>query len=354
MRQTARVALQYLTALKREGLQRHMSDMAQDPTRLFLVPARWRSAFLTEAALSDQAEIIVALPPYWMVAGQDLILTDGAAEQAVKVSSVSGGTITLSEDLTAPLPQGARVMMAYQARTTSQSSFRALTPSLWTGNVRYEVDPGSTPQAYPEVVLPTFEGRELFLTRPNWASGPRLDFNAPFESVDSGRGVIEVSTPELDHTQIKKMGYNGMDAEKTDALVSFFLRHKGQRTGFFMPSWQRDVTAKEPAISSSSTLLIEGPDFKNAYEGSKVYNVLIAFFPDGSYQVNRIVGYELVGLDSSLLMENGWDQEVSDDTKISFCHHWRFSTDLLSVNWITSEVSEIEIAVQTVQSGEND
>jgi len=27
---------------------------------------------------------------------------------------------------------------------------------------------------------------------------------------------------------------------------------------------------------------------------------------------------------------------------------------LLSVNWITSEVSEIEIAVQTVQSGEND
>lgn len=354
MRQTARVSLQYVTAMKREGMQRHMADLAGDPTQLFFVPTRWRSAFLSEAAATAQDVLIVGTPPFWLKAGQPVVISDDVNEEAAIATAVAGSAVTLDRPLSVPFSAGSRVMMARQARSASKVSFDALTGRLWAANVRFDVDPGSEPQAYPESSPTMFEGREVFLREPNWKSGIGNDFEALFETVDSGRGVITVTMPEIDIVRIEKMGYVGMSAAATESLLAFFLRHKGRRTGFFMPSWQADVTQKGGQPSGSSSLLVGGPDFKTAYEDSRTFNVLLATFADGTKQVNRISGFELVGLDSSLTMADGWNQDVTADTRFSFCHHCRFASDTLTVQWVTGGVSEIEIAVQTIQAGEND
>lgn len=354
MRQTARVSLQFLTTLRPAGMRRHMQDLAEDPTRLFYVPVRWRRTELAAIGAAAGDTVEVASAPYWAVAGQHVIITDEVNEEALTIASVAGNFITFTDVLSETFAAGSKLLMAHRARTASQSAFKALTDGAYTANVRYDVDPGMTSQAYAASSPVVFEGREVLITKPNWREGIENSFDALFEKVDSGRGTITVSTPELDNTRVVKMGYSAMTAAAADELIAFFLRHKGKRTGFFAPSWQRDVEAKVTAAAATSSLTVDGEDFADSYGLSQVYNVVVAFFANGSYQVNRIASVAPVGPDSVLTMTDAWDQDVTPSTKVSFCHHSRFASDTLSVNWITSEVAETELTVQTIQAGEND
>lgn len=352
MRQDARVSIQYVSALRPAGMMRHMADMQAAPAEPFWVPLRWRRVALTAAALLGQPVIEVASVPFWLVPGQHLVLSDGTIEEAATVLTVVGTTITLTEDLVSGFPEGAEAMMASVARIGSQSEFQALTSQVWTANLRFDEDPGSVPQTAPADAPAMFEGRELFLTKPNWRSPIRNSLQAAIETVDADRGVISVSTPELDITRAERMGFTGMNAEATDLLIAHFLRHKGQRTAFFMPSWQYDVVPKAASPLGSSTLLVAGLEFGEAYEITQTFNLLMVWFPDGSYQLNRIASYEFVGFDTQANMVDEWQQEVGVGARISFCSLVRFATDTLAVRWITSEASEVEFAVQTVQNVE--
>lgn len=354
MRENARVSVSFITALRKPGVVRHMQDMAESQTLPFTLPTRWRSAFLASPAAAAGDTFVLTETPFWCVPGARVVLTDEVVEEAFNVLTVVGQTVTVEGVLESTFPTGARVMAAYMARPAEQVEFEAVRSDVWVANVRYDVDPGTDPQPVPASTPVTFEGREVFLNKPNWRQGPRISFAAMREIVDSSRGVISVSSPTLSNARIETMGYNGMNAEETEDLIAFFLRHKGMRTGFFMPSWVDDISVAGVSAAAFGKLLVEGIEFKDAYENSTVYNVLIAFWPDGSYQVNRIDSMTLVGLDTELTMVDPWIAEMPSDIRVMFCHHWRFAADVLNVNWITNEASEMEFAVRTVQAGEND
>lgn len=354
LRRNARIAIQFQSVLPTAAMHRFMQDLQEQPDRIFIVPTRWRSTFMDAANLVGATTISVPTPPFWLVAGTDIVITNETVEEAATVVGVDGSTITLADDLVNAFAAGSRVMAAYRARAAAKPSVSAVTAAVAQAAIRYDVDPGSDPQATPSAAPATFEGRELFLTEPNWRDGISVELESLRELADNDRGVIETFSPWTDLARIQKMGYTGMSASAVDDLVAFFLRHKGRRTGFFMPSWQPDVTPKQTAAAASSALLVAGIDFLAAYEDSKTFNVLYVRYPNGDYQVNRIVSIALSGVDSELTMRDSWDQDVTPDTRVSFCHHWRFATDTLSVAWQTSEVAEIEIAVQTTQTNEDD
>jgi len=354
MRENARISVQFVTALKKPGVIRHMQDMAESQTAVFTLPTRWRSAFTAAPTTVSGDTVVLDETPFWCVPGARVVLTDDVTEEAFTVLTVVGTTVTIDGLWTKVFSTGSRLMAAYLARPAEQVEFEAVRSDVWVANVRYDVDPGTDPQPVPASAPVTFEGREVFLNKPNWQAGPRISFAAMREIVDSSRGVIEVSSPTLSNARIETMGYNGMDAAETEDLIAFFLRHKGMRTGFFMPSWTDDIEVAGVSAAAFGKLLVEGIEFKDAYENSTVYNVLIAFWPDGSYQVNRIASMTLVGLDTELTMVDPWIAEMPSDIRVMFCHHWRFAADVLNVNWITNEVSEMEFAVRTVQAGEND
>ncbi|ARB05696.1 hypothetical protein [Synechococcus virus S-ESS1] len=352
MRQDARVSIQYLCALKPTGMMRHMADMQAAPAEPFWVPTRWRRTSLSALALLDQPVLEVASVPFWLVAGQRVVITDGSTEEAAVVLSVVDQTVTLESDLSVSFPAGAEVMAASFARVASQSEFQALTGQLWTANIRFDEVPGSAPQPAPSYTPTTFEGRQVLMTKPNWRSPVRNGLEAALETLDSGRGIPHVTTHEIDITRTERMGFTGMSAEATDLLIAFFLWHKGQRTGFFVPSWQYDIVPKVASTLGSSTLLVEGIEFAEAYTGSLTFDVVMVTFPNGEHQINRIASHEIVGFDSQANMVDEWQQEVGVGARVSFCSLVRFATDTLSVRWITSEASEVEFALRTIQNVE--
>lgn len=355
MRETARVAVQYLTVLKKAGMVRHMADLAEDQTRVFYLPARWRSVLAGTDGLLGNDFIAVETIEYWMVVGADIIISDGVSEEKHTILTVNASSLSLDGTTTGKaFPASSRVMPAYQVRAADQVDFEALLDNLFQANVRYDVVPGSNTQPALALTPDTFEGRDLFLTEPNWAGAPGVGFNALREIVDAGRGVTAVNSPVLDSTRLTRLSYTGMNKAQSDALVAFFLRQKGQRTGFFMPTWVDEIEVAGVEAAANGKLLVSGTEFKDAYEDSTVFNVLIAFWPDGSYQANRIASMALVGSDTDLTMTDPWDAETPSDIRVMFCHHWRFASDTLSVQWITNTTAEIEFTLSSVQAGEND
>lgn len=349
LRETARVGLQFNTVLTRPGVERHMADLADDQTGLFVVPTPWRNASLASEAASGQAFVELASVPFWCVAGATVVLSDGVTEEAATVDSVSGSNVVLSDNLSTTFSAGAKLYHAYSARTQDTTRFRAETASLWTGQMRYNVDPGSDPQAYPVASPATFEDREVFLTRPNWREAPNNEFENMLDRLDPGRGRIHLDAPRTDHVLREQLGFNGMTPTETEALIAFFLRHKGRRGAFWMPTATRDITPRIDAASGSNLLEIEGTDFRAAFENSSVYQVLIAF--DGAaYQINRISTFATTASDHTLLtMASNWSFALTPETRLHWLPLWRSATDTLSVEHLTAQVASLGFTLQTVQ-----
>lgn len=352
MRETARVALQYRSALNTRGLQRHMGDLAEDPTGLFVIPVVWRNTELSASAASGQPDVTVAEVPFWLVPGASVVISDDQTEEAAVVASVAGSVVTLTENLQTSFGAASRVYQAYSARSQSRSQFSALVSTLWEGNVRYEVDPTSDPQARPASAPEVFEDREVFLTRPNWRSAPRVEFSDTREVFDPGRGNIDVFDVRDEIQHVVRLAYTGLSAAKSEELIAFFLRMKGRRNSFYMPTWQADIPLADTALSGSSILDLPGEDFLLSYGGTNTYETLFVRFADGSHQINRVAAFGQAGPNTRLTMQDPWAQDVTPDTVRNFCPLWRFASDTLSVSWLSSDVAEMEFALQTIMHEE--
>lgn len=351
MRQTARVALTYGTILDRAAMRRHMADLAEGQHLPFAVPSEWRRATLTVATVGGETVISLDGTPFWMVAGADLVVSDGSIAELVTVASVGVGSVTLVSPITTAFGSGADVFHAYSARVPDSANFRAVTDRTRTTTLRLDVDPVSDPQPLMPATPATFEGRELFLVRPNWRDEPQVTYSQDREVVDSDVGLIEVGTPRVDHTLVLQLGFTRITADDAESLIAIFLRMKGRRGSFWMPTWQQDIAPRVTAIAASSSLEVEGSDFLAAYGTSQVYNVLMVLWPDGSYQVNRVASLALdVSLNTVLTMTDPWAFDVDAAAQVMWCPLWRFASDVLEVEWQTTRVAEMTMAMQTLSN----
>ena len=349
LRQSARVALSYNTLLDRATLRRHMGDLAEGQHLLFTVPTEWRRLFLSASTAGGETTISLDGTPFWLVPGAVLVVSDGSVAERVKVASVGVDSATLTAPIVSAFASGANVFHAYSARAQGSVGFRAAADRTRTTTLRLDVDPASDPQPLIPASPATFEGDELFLTKPNWRDEPETTFLQEREDVDSGVGPMEAWTPRVDHTYTLQLGFMGATADAAETLIATFLRMKGRRGSFRMPTWQQDIDARIAAPAASSTIEVAGSEFHAAYGASKVYNVVMVRWPDDTYQVNRIAAVNLdVSLNSVLTMVDPWTRDVGGDATIMWCPLWRFASDVLEVEWSTTRVAEMTLAMQTL------
>lgn len=350
-RQRARLTLQFSTLLTQPGIHRFMADLAESGHAPFNVLATWRHTALAATAPSAAVDLTVSEVPFWLVAGSSIVLAAPDFWEAATVLSVSGTTVTLVDGTSREFPSGTRVYGAYRARAPEEPQFQALTSTVWTGEMVYEVDPGSDPQAAPAATPATFEGREVFLTRPDWSERPRVSFRELRETVDSEFGVVETSSPTR-RTEIElRLRYVGLTADATEALIAFFLRQKGRRGSFWMPTWQADLTPIGTVASGASTFDVPGTDAFYGFADSDLYNVVIARRPDG-YQVNRVLGVAISGANSRFTFADPWSAPLDGNTVVSWCPLWRFAADRLEVSRRTDAVADMQFPVVAIRNEE--
>lgn len=344
LRENPRYSLEHRSHLYRGEIDRYLADLAEGQHFPFHVPIPWRRVFLSASAAPTGTTLSVTEVPWWLVAGSRLVVSGGGVVEGVEVLSISGTTLTLTAALSGGFAAGSAVFLAVSARAQDDVDFRAETDSIWRGTVVWEQDPGADPRPVWPAAPDTYEGHEIFLRRPNWKEQPRISIQQFREMVDASRGTVAVSAPTGESRLESRLIYTGFGAETSDDLISFFLRMKGKRGAFWMPTWQRDLT---PLGGSGSVLDIQGSDAFYAFSGSRVFNAVAVRHPDGTYQVNRVTGVSQTnsGADTRFTMSEAWDAAVSADSAVSWCPLWRFATDRLEVERVTGTITEIQFSV---------
>lgn len=349
IRETARLQIRFQSLLREEEYLRHQRDFAgvgQD--RLFVLPNPWRLAALNAPSGASTLELDPL--PFWAVVGASVVVEDEGNVEAGTISVVAGTTITLQSPLTNVFATGAQVRPAYLARAQETASFAAKTAQVRQGAVQYEIDPTTDPQAAATITPDTFESRDVFLTSPNWARDVTNAFNSARAMLDPSRGNIDVRSPRGFSVSVMKMQYTETTATKAEALLAFFLKMKGKRTSFFMPTWQTDMRSKALAAVATTAMTVDGTEFFDAFDGSQIFNVVYVRYDDGSYQINRIASMVISGTDTVLTMVDAWDSDVPAGKSLSWCPVWRFASDNLKLDWPTSAVAQASVSVQSLIS----
>lgn len=355
VRQTPRLRVNFDVMLRHDRARRVMADFIESQVATMAQPLQWRRVELVSSPVLSATIFDVSSVPWWLAEGALVVLSDGVKQEAVTVAGVAGTTVTIEAGLQQAYTAGDDLFHAYTVRPPDSINLEAQTAKLVTGGVQFDVIPGSDPQSYPVPSYPTFEGRDLFLTKPNWRAGLDFAFSEAPEVSDPGYGAPYVESPTNRTLVTEKLLFSGLDLDAAEALVAFFHRKKGKRTSFWMPTWYRDLEVAVARSAGSATVDFNGEDAHYAYGlGADTHDVLYIAHASGAYQVVRVSSTTLAGGDSRFTLEDTLDEAITTDTFVCFCPRWRFATDTLDVNWLTDSVAEMTFAMLIRPSTEGD
>lgn len=353
LRSTPRKAVAYTTTVRAEtmtALHQFLGGWQHQTIRL---PDLFAS--VTTSGLAGGATVLaVGSVPAWLTAGARVALRWKGALELREVQSVAGTTVTFTGSSTTTWPEGTMLLRTMKGTLAEELNATRPTNGVAELKVDFSVEPTSEPLNAGTAGL-TFNGRELVIKKPNWADAPSVTFSHPSETVDYGRGRISRITPVAFPTQIKQMTFIGRSAEEILAIEQLFDRMKGQRGEFYMPTWDHDLPPKVPALVGESVLRVAGRSLFEAFAGSTVYRAIAVFYRDGTYQVRRVQAIEAVtddgGQDSGVRVTTPFTRAIDplDVLMVCWLPVWRFATDILTTERLTSEVGRFKISVKTLE-----
>lgn len=289
----------------------------------------------------------------WMVPGQPLLFVSGEVQEIRTIGSVDVDGVHLRPDSNRAWPVGTRVYLALAGNLPNEVTLNHPTNDIAELGVSFQVTPGSLQRLPPPAAAQSFNGRELFLLKPNWGrpvSRPRIH---PVEIIDFDRGLTSRFVPIKFGTMAHRANYLGRDQAGATQLIDFFRRMRGRQGEFYMPTWEKDFVLKEPSSSGSQTLLVEGFDFYSQYVGSTVMKAVYVMLLNGTVLTRVISGMTLVndGADTLISVTGAWGTTISEATTVltGWLPAWRLSSDNLTVDWRTDSVAEIQLTMETIE-----
>lgn len=314
----------------------------------------------TDVVLSAGTDVL-SVPttlPWWIVGGAYVILTHGDTSELVEVLDVSSPLFRIHGSLINTFPVGTRICRADPIRVQDATSFKNETRGVATVTVSLLADP--TLYATHEISEATdfFDGREIFLKKPNWREGIEAKLISDGrETVDVGRGPISVFSPIGYVDREYRGAFVGREIDETFEIIDFFCRQRGRQGEFFMPTGTADLKAILPLASGAATLTTEGVNdyaTHNDTEGTGSEEILKAVYvglEGGTYIAKKISSVALSGGNSVLTMDSNWGADVplSQIRYISYLPLCRFAGDTLTIQWPTRGVSQFNLTFRTLE-----
>lgn len=329
----------------------------------FFVPEYTRYVTTTTLMGPNEIEVdIDQLPPWWFEHDNYVILKYGDQWSLRKVDSVGYEsnsnlqTVIFKSDDELSWPVGTRIYRALSSWASEEISGNMLTNTIQTAAMTFVTLPGSEAIEPPSSPLNTYDGRELWLKKPNWADPPTITHFQPATLLDVGQGRME-RVKEIEHqTQRLVLTYVGRNFAGSEELRQFFFRCAGQCHEFYMPTWQDDITLRDPVEAVDTQVVIAGIDFASFYSQDpvRVGGAIAFLMNDGTiHYVNTLSIFaaedsndepiSVIELQTAL----GFTAALDEIERICWVPLWRMATDTMTVKWLTSAVCEVNFTVQT-------
>lgn len=336
---------------------RMMMLMSQNKT--FVVPEWTRRAFLTsDMGANDQTIHVHAVPP-WLYAGRQIIVTDGVNVDLLTVDTTDEAmkTITLKAYASTAWKTGAAVMPALSCYMPDKVSGTLHLPQASTHQIVFTQFPTTEQDAAFDEGAPefVFDGREVFLRRPNWRVDLTLEDQWPVETIMHDSGPVERFRIIDFPSRVTKFSVMSRTQEETESIRRFFMRQHGRQKEFWFPSQEDDFSLKEPSYAGLNTVRVEGLSLLQLYQQTAESLRAIEFVQlDGTRVFMKIQSVELrsdfSGVDTLISLTTSLPAHVGPGytRRISWLYLARFAIDAASFVHETPGVAQVELSVQSL------
>lgn len=311
--------------------------------------------------LAEQADVIsvAEAEQFWMRPGQLVLLSDRTRRETRTIAEVYlGGALRFTEKNDTVFPPWTRIMPAYRGRIDQNQHTNRLTSAKGTINVRVDIDPAErffTDAQIAAVDLPILGTHEFLDLKHNWREPIDRQHVFPMEVTDYGYGRVASFRPYAFPAQLNKLQFDQRTREDVLTYVRMFLRQRGRNREFFTQSYEPDIPYYAAAAGSFS-LLVEGVAFGLTYADTTVFRRLLIRTKTGEY-IHRQVDYieTLPDTNTSVVwLTEALPMDVNVAPNNIFMCSWvpatRFASDRLEVEWLTNQVAQFSMTVQTLEN----
>lgn len=357
LRKTPRKSIEFQAIAHADGLRWLNTVMGGWQKNGFLMPELTRDARTTSAMGAGSPSVLIDAVPAWLTVGASVVLNDRGRFATYLVDAIDGNSVAFAGGVSEAWPIDSRIHPGLSGLITSSLQTSRLTSDVSTVPASFSATPGL--EMFPDPPAPdvtwSTDGTEVMLVKPDFGTAPGVTYAWPVENIDYNAGVIATYGPVRFGTRTWQATYQGATRDRVQAILDVFMRAKGRRGEFYMPTWENDVPPMDDLTSGSFRLRTKGSDLANLMNGNAVYRNIIAFTFDGRYFMNRVSRIDPVvderGSDSVLTLATAWPQAIPVSTLVKVCWmpRWRFASDSLVVSWLTDQVATITTAMSTLE-----
>lgn len=368
---TTRSGREQRRALRRSGRKRFEFSVTVDRERFRSFTRLLKTAQNRDMTLGDPTRSVTiasttapgaesltlnSAPPAWMTIGATIVIDAADRMEAATIKGINGSQISLVSGSTQSWPKGARVRPGLTGRLDDSISAKNLTDNVAAVTIGFRVEPGSEPYDGGDPGLLVHNGREVFPFNPNWARGVDNNFDWPVEEVDYGYGVVNTYRPVAFGSETRRATFVGIGRDETDGVRRFFERMRGRQGEFYLPSGQEDLLMAAPAIAGNNTLRIRGTDVADNFLNDPVHRSISLTLFGGAQILRTVTGMTGDDGESVLQLSQTWQSDISPSEvkRISWMTVTRMASDLLTTEWLTDSVTQIQMSMKTLPDDEPD
>lgn len=325
--------------------------------RTFILPELTRKIVLEDGMVPGSTTLSISgTVPDWLQAEANVMLMYQDLQEIRVVQSVVGGVVTFKSATSTLWPEHTLLYYAVAGYLDASVQAPRKTNNTAVATLPFNVVPLSEPYIAPgNPTGPVLNGREIFDKRPNWASDIAVSTEHDVDTVDYGRGPVARFFPVPYGRMLRTHSFVSRSPEEAEAVLKFFHRQYGRQGEFYMPTWDADIVAAATANAGTQTLRIKGRIFYDAYWNSTVHKALVVRLNSGDPIYRTINSITLVsdteGLDTLITIDGTWPSEIRADNTvaISWLLAWRFASDLLTIEHLTTTVAQFQLAFQSLE-----
>lgn len=319
--------------------------MARNHLRVITVVDYSRHVRLVSGVPLDGQVFEVDAVPDWLSPGRSVIV----GGQQRTISAVSGNLVTIHAPSVVAVPAGEQIFPAVNGRLDDSISVQKMTDRVVEADISIQLTPGSVPADDAGSPQEVFNGREVFVFQPNWASPVDGSYSVTTDTVDFGFGRTVTYTPIRFDSRIRQVQVVfPTQADRNDA-VAFFTRMKGRRGEFYMPTWSDDLVVARPAAAASLLMWVKGREVCDTYADSTTHKAIVIRTPDGYQFYRRVLNITTDGVDSLIETDIEWPVEIDETISLSWLPATRLATDDFAMECVTDEVGRAQFATQSLE-----
>lgn len=311
----------------------------------------WARAVRTTAQINSGTTTLIApVAKPWMVPGALMCFAHGRAAESIRITSVSGTSVTLESGVTRDWPVRTLLCEGFPGYLSDRIKQRFRTSRVGELGVTFDATPGATPAPGLSGAQTLLDGLDVFDFPINWADMPTFDHEVIRETVDFGYGVFDHQQPVPFPFTVRETRVNRFNAEDLLRLEQFFRRCRGSQREFYASSGIEDLTAANQLAAGSATLVVEGTATA-AYLQNNTVNRAVHVRTRFGDLYRQISGVAVSGQNTAITLRTTWGTTISqaDIRRVSILNVVRFASDDMTIEWTTPEVGNAKVSLQTLE-----